>query len=237
MRYAYAVLSAGIFGIIIFFAHTATQPRIHDFFQLQRATIQGIPFTFVRVPSQAVTMRVAVTSSTVAAVTTAAPAVVVNGGYFAGIDFIPAGFVASGGKKISERLFDKDKSGGLFYNGAITIEDAVQNNFLQAPESIQSYPILIRAGKSAVEKDSSHIARRTAIALDAAGNVVIIIADEKEISLYEFSQALAEFQPHIVTAINLDGGASTGIAVHGTNGTESIDSYTPVANVVIFEKK
>lgn len=215
-------------------------PVTGGFFELKKTEIRvgerDALIAYVRVPRADVSLRVVTTTSTVKDVAAPPQSVVVNGGFF-DTDYSPSGFLKSDGVRIGTRMFDTDKSGVIFSDREIHITDALQQNFISSLDAVQSYPLLIADGASTIRIDSQKRARRTAVAVDAADNILIIVAPETEITLFEFARALERFEPKIITALNLDGGPSTGIAVHAGARSEIINSYTPVGNVLIFEKR
>jgi exopolysaccharide biosynthesis protein len=193
----------------------------------------------VRVPANKIVMRAMVTPEKpflLHEIAAHSDSVIINGSFF-DQNFVPTGFVKDG-NIISQKLFDFDKSGAIFFDqGMVQVTGAMQNDFVHASGAVQSYPVLIQDGISQVQKDSGHRARRTAVARDEKNNLVIIIADETEISLYEFARALATLTPHITTALNLDGGPSTGMVVRSSGKiTEEISNFLPVSTAIEFSR-
>lgn len=80
---------------------------------------------------------------------------------------------------------------------------------------VQSYPILVFDGVAQVESNSTDTAQRTVVAVDAAGLVYFIVCEYGVLTLTELSSALTILtDPTLVHALNLDGGTSTGLAIH-----------------------
>lgn len=96
-------------------------------------------------------------------------------------------------------------------------------------QAIQGWPLLVRPGnKAAYTSDDIQRARRSAIALDRAGRVLLIVAPGATFSLAEWSQFLASADLDIEIAVNLDGGSSTGLIAQSEHGGVRIDSFVPL---------
>lgn len=77
-------------------------------------------------------------------------------------------------------------------------------------QAIQAFPMLVTDGIGDYNGDpSGAISRRTVIALDRNGQVVILVTPLLGPSLENLSRALAASDLALVTALNLDGGGST----------------------------
>ncbi len=102
--------------------------------------------------------------------------------------------------------------GGTFaiHEGIPQIRSNVHNPYRGEPftEAVQGFPMLVRGGEQTYFSDG-RIARRTAIALDQDGNVLLITTPLIGLSLKELSQFLATSDLNVVDAFNLDGGGST----------------------------
>jgi len=102
-----------------------------------------------------------------------------------------------------------------------------QRNLESAEQAVQGFPLLVQNGEQAYFGGAKQErARRTAIAEDAAGNILIISAPLLGPTLGDLSAFLAESDLEIETAFNLDGGASTLMAV------ASIDYFQPSFDAV-----
>ena len=83
-------------------------------------------------------------------------------------------------------------------------------------QAIQGFPLLVDRGKqSYADARASERNRRTLIAEDANGNILIMVSPFLGLSLADLSAYLATADLEIVTAVNLDGGGSTMIAIPG----------------------
>jgi hypothetical protein len=103
---------------------------------------------------------------------------VINGGFFSP-EFTALGVTVSGGQAQGESL----AFGGMFavdVNGAVSLRNLADQPYdgsepLQ--EALQSFPILVRApGEPAQIRENGERNRRTVVALDEAGRVLLIVA-------------------------------------------------------------
>ncbi len=164
--------------------------------------------------------------------------IVINGGFF-DEEYAPSGFLVVNGERISERLFDQDKSGlVVIEKGKVSIRDLAlhpikENELFEF--ALQSYPFLIKDTKPALSEDSGKKANRTVLAMDAAGNVYIIIS-LSEISLYEMMNKILALQTKFTAVLNLDGGPSTGIYKNWEGEGYWHEGYSKVPSIIRFKK-
>ena len=98
--------------------------------------------------------------------------------------------------------------------------------------AMQSYPILVLDGAAQVDTTSTDTAQRTVVALDQSGLVYLIICEYGVFTLTELSAALAELSdPTLVSALNLDGGTSTGLSIQ-SEAVRYLDDSLVVPSVV-----
>lgn len=76
---------------------------------------------------------------------------------------------------------------------------------------LQSFPMLVQGGKAVFSREDGQRARRTAVAVDRNGRLLFITAEQATFTLATFSHFLAGSELEIETALNLDGGTSTGL--------------------------
>lgn len=96
-------------------------------------------------------------------------------------------------------------------------------------QAIQGWPLLVRTnGEAAYTDDDGQRARRSAIALDRNGYVLLIVAPGATFSLAEWSQFLATADLDIEIAVNLDGGSSSSLIAQSDQGGVRVDSFTPL---------
>lgn len=167
--------------------------------------------------------------------------IVINGSYFKE-DNTP-----SGGLILKHEQFGtltKDGSNG--YTGTLLINNGkpeirfLPNQHLtdDLPEYLlQTYPTLLHTqGKDNIKKDSGKTARRTVLAQDLNRNILIITTQKPAMSLYGLMQWLIGSELNIDTAINLDGGPSTGLVINHPDFEYSVASFA-VPNVISVNKR
>ncbi|MBI4407758.1 MAG: phosphodiester glycosidase family protein [Candidatus Kerfeldbacteria bacterium] len=97
---------------------------------------------------------------------------------------------------------------------------------------IQSYPILVLDGTAQVNTASTDTGQRTVVALDQSGRVYLIICEYGVFTLTELAAALAELSdPALVSALNFDGGTSTGLSIQ-SDTVRYLDDSLVVPSVV-----
>ncbi len=78
-------------------------------------------------------------------------------------------------------------------------------------QAVQGFPMLLRPDGTRYSDTGDARARRTVIAQDAAGNILLIIAPHETFTLAELASWLASNPDlNLTVALNLDGGGSTG---------------------------
>jgi hypothetical protein len=164
--------------------------------------------------------------------------IVMNGGYYsiANERYFPDGLTIVDGK-----AFGRSFNG---FGGMVAIRDQrtelrwlVENPYdpserLEA--ALQAFPILVKPGGElgfGAERENHVSARRTAIAQDKAGRILLIVAPQGYFTLHQFSRYLTESDLNLDVAINLDGGGSTGILV--ANPREVIPSNRLIPFVIL----
>lgn len=167
---------------------------------------------------------------------------VINGAYFSE-DYRPSGYYhlpGATGTRISwpSATVQREDSG---YTGMILIRDGKMSlSYLpkaSKPEpSVQdavllSFPTLVASGTAIVHEDSGKLGRRTVLAQDSQGSIYVIATQDGSLTLYELSKWLASQPEKFITAVNLDGGKSTGIS-YGMDGSEYDIPSVPVPNVI-----
>ena len=130
--------------------------------------------------------------------------------------------------------------GATFY----TTDDAfgIQRNPLSETaiatfsQAVQAFPMLVEEGQSIYNNSNdTAISRRTVIAQDEQGHIILMVTSGFGMSLYELSQYLPTTDLNIVSALNLDGGGSTMMRVNPSDTT--VLSFDPVPVVLaVYEK-
>ena len=150
-------------------------------------------------------------------------AAIVNANFF-DPSYVVLGLVISDGEAHGSPYLER---GGSFLvnkgRASVRANDSVPHRDLESAEqAVQGFPLLVEMGEQAYfGQAKQQRARRTAIAEDAAGNILVISAPLLGPTLRELSAFLAESDLEIETAFNLDGGGSTLMAVR------DIDYFQP----------
>ena len=90
------------------------------------------------------------------------------------------------------------------------------NSYEPLQAALQSFPILVQPGGELgfpAERENHARARRTVIAQDRDGRILLLVAPEGYFTLHQLSVYLTESDLNLDVALNLDGGGSTGILV------------------------
>lgn len=128
--------------------------------------------------------------------------------------------------QLTTQVITSDGTYGLRLTGKTAFmqtQDGTQWSIVQAEQaadqvqaSLQSYPLLVQHGEPQVETSSDNESARTIVALDADGNMYFIIAEYGFVNLHELDDVIAtKLDVELDTALNLDGGTSTGLVVAG----------------------
>jgi hypothetical protein len=110
---------------------------------------------------------------------------------------------------------------------------------LQIVESVESFPMLLLPGgllNPNIPNDA-RVARRTVVAVDRSGNLLFIVTLSSAFTLHGMGVWLANSDLDIDTALNFDGGSSSGLAVWTPTGMWGFDSSNRVPAVVTVDVK
>ncbi|MBV9232211.1 MAG: phosphodiester glycosidase family protein [Chloroflexi bacterium] len=105
----------------------------------------------------------------------------------------------------------------------------------QLQYATQSAPMLIVNGKRTQFNANAASQRRSIIAMDKQGRLLFIVSPGQAFSLDETADLLSSSDLSLETALNLDGGASTGLYVHAGGQQVAIDPITPIPIVIIVK--
>jgi uncharacterized protein YigE (DUF2233 family) len=169
---------------------------------------------------------------------------VFNGGFFSGSNR-PVGRIIIDGELFGTPLYptlygdDSISIPGIFtvIDGTAEIYALGRSTYnprgLRFDQAVESYPMLLLPGRQpSYPEDTGRAARRTVIALDEQGNVIVLVIDWSYFTLYELSHWLADSDLSLYTALNLDGGRSSGLAVNMPGERIVIPAYVPLPIVI-----
>lgn len=163
--------------------------------------------------------------------------VVVNGGFFT------ESLEATGLTIANGQVYGSSFEG---FGGMLSISDAGPqirwlrlqpynpSEVLQA--GLQSFPILVQpGGVNGYSEESVLRARRTVIGQDMSGRILVVIASSGTFTLGELSDFLLESDLDLAVALNLDGGASSGLLVK--EPSEGIPAFSLLPTVIAIRPK
>lgn len=165
------------------------------------------------------------------------PLALITGGFFSE-SFESTALVISGGVAAGESYAGR---GGMFAvdrAGAVAIRSLADQPYDQAEpldEAVQGWPILIKpGGVLAYTGDDDDVARRSVVALDRDGRVLLLASSTSSFTLAELAAWLAASDLQIDAALNLDGGKSTGLFVEGA---ASVEPFVRLPLVLIASRR
>ncbi len=167
------------------------------------------------------------------------PAVIVNGGFF-----LEDG--AAIGVLVSDGVHHNDEPGYQEWGGLFAVADgrADVRSHAQSPyhpgeaftQVVEGYPMLLDPGASPVlfESDPTRLAQRTVVAATTDGRILLMVIGVPGIPLANLREWLGAEAGSlgIDTALNLDGGRSTGLAVRAGEVDWLLESYVEVPTVI-----
>jgi exopolysaccharide biosynthesis protein len=105
-------------------------------------------------------------------------------------------------------------------------------------QSTQSAPLLVLGGKRTQFNADTSQTRRSIMAMDKRGRLLVIIVSPGQVfSRDQLADQLASSDLSINVALNLDGGASTGLSVNASSSYVAIDLLVKLPLVVIVNVK
>lgn len=167
------------------------------------------------------------------------PAALINGGYFDGLDHATALVISNG------------QSSGATYQGfggmlAVDAQGNVQLRSLREQpysstedlmQATQSSPMLLLNGQRTQFNADTKVSPRSVVALDRQGHLLFIVSPGSAFTLNEMADLLARSDLSLITALNLDGGSSTGLYVNGGGQSVAIDAFVNLPLVIVVKEK
>lgn len=104
----------------------------------------------------------------------------------------------------------------------------------QLEQATQASPMLMTAGQRTQFQANASTHRWSVVAMDKQGRLLLIVSPSLAFSLDELADLLVSSDLSLQTALNLDGGASTGLYINGGNQKVAIDAITllPIAIII-----
>jgi uncharacterized protein YigE (DUF2233 family) len=104
----------------------------------------------------------------------------------------------------------------------------------QLEQATQASPMLIIGGQRTQFQANASARRWSVVAMDKQGRLLLIVSPSQTFSLDELADLLVSSDLSLQTAMNLDGGASTGLYVNGDKQKVAIDaiSLLPIAIII-----
>lgn len=158
---------------------------------------------------------------------------VINGGFFDEHD-AALGLLVSDGRAYGQSYADFGGMLAMNSLGAVTLRSLVAEPYQPdeaLAQAVQSFPVLVAPTGAVYAEEDGQRARRTVVAQDAAGRLVVIVAPGGGFTLAGLAAWLRASDLDLTLALNLDGGGSTG---YFAGPGDQIDSLTPVPAVVAF---
>ncbi len=165
----------------------------------------------------------------------------INGGFFEET-FHSTALVVSGGVYSGTSYIDQ---GGMF---AVDVWGNVSLRYLSdipynpdepLQEAVQGWPMLIRPGGEVLytELPNDEPARRSVIAMDQEGRVLLLVVAGRVFTLNELASWLANSDLALDSAMNLDGGSSSGLCVQTESHHEQVNAFVPLPLVLqVFQR-
>ncbi|MEI6222546.1 MAG: phosphodiester glycosidase family protein [bacterium] len=164
--------------------------------------------------------------------------VVINGNYFQE-NYHTAGFLKTNGNVFGEIRSPYD---GIFLvaNGKAEVrylKEKPVKNTATIEFGITNFPMLIANGKNLLSGKATEQQRRTAIAQTSEGMLLLIVTKRMSLTLAGLTDFLVHSDLSITNALNLDGGASTGLSIKTTDFDYNIPSFDQVPNVIVINEQ
>lgn len=161
--------------------------------------------------------------------------IVINGNYFME-SMETAGYLISDGEPFGTL---KTTYNGMFHvekgtPAVTTLSRGQYTPTTSTTAALTNFPMLLIDGKNVLSGRSQTPGRRSVVAEDVDGNILLMATHQSNLTLYELAEFLEQSDLNIVNALNLDGGGSTGLAVESSSFSFLLDSFDIVPNVLVF---
>ncbi len=170
------------------------------------------------------------------------PLLAVNAGYFTE-DYRATGLIISDRVRSGQSYIG---FGGMFAVWARPTDRVEVRWLLAKPYSpaepllhaAQAFPMLVHSGgQPGVMDDDGNLARRTVVGQDRRGRIVFLVSSDLFFTLKNLAAFLAASDLGLDTALNLDGGTSSGMMMAGPTGPTGVDSWVKIPAVIVAEPR
>lgn len=168
------------------------------------------------------------------------PLLAINGGYFAA-SYQSTALVVSDGVASGASY---EGFGGMLAvsgDGAISLRALREQPYDPGEpisQALQSAPMLVMPGGApATIQDDGQRARRSAVGIDRAGRLLLIVSPTAGFTLRGFAVWLSRSDLDLDRALNLDGGSSTGLYLKSGALDERIDSLGPLPLTLLVDPR
>lgn len=105
--------------------------------------------------------------------------------------------------------------------------------------AVQNFPMLVLPGgqPNLGIDDNQQVAPRTAVGQDRSGRIVFVVSSGLTFTLTDFGKWLSSSDLDLDSALNLDGGTSSGLMVRSGDQNLGTDSWIAVPSVIVVEAK
>lgn len=165
---------------------------------------------------------------------------VINGGYFDQQNH-PTALLISNGQAYGTTYSGFGGMLAVDAQGNVTLRSLREQPYEAAAEQLQqvtqSSPLLVLNGLRTQFDANAANQRRSVAAIDKQGRLLLIVSPANAFSLDEMADLLVASDLSLQTALNLDGGASTGLFVKGAGTRENVnvDSFAQLPIVIIIK--
>ena len=168
------------------------------------------------------------------------PLVAINGSFFTAEYQATALLISDG----SAHGASYDGFGGMLAvapDGSVSLQalrDQAYDPAESLDQALQSFPMLVfPGGEPAAIEDDGRRARRSVVAIDRAGRLLLLVSPTSDFTLRGLADWLSQSDLDVDRALNLDGGSSTGLYLSDGALHEAIDSFGPLPIVLLVEAK
>lgn len=167
------------------------------------------------------------------------PTALINGGYFDGLDHATA-LVISNSQTFGTTyqnfggMLAVDGQGNVQLRSLHEQPYDPSENLVQAT---QCSPMLLLNGQRTPFSADKKMSPRSVVALDKQGRLLFIASPGGAFTLDDLADLLAQSDLSLVTALNLDGGSSTGLYVNAGSQSVAIDAYVNLPLVIVVKEK